>query len=110
MHFQVPCFGVMDDLTDIVHWALDGTTPPWGSGSSTSMGSGLEGLWFPGSKNVLGCRGVVASRASGPESASGSWNAVALLVLPWNSGAEDASESWDPTATPTLGLSAGFGY
>jgi hypothetical protein len=28
MHFQVSCFGVMEDLTDVVHRALDGTTSP----------------------------------------------------------------------------------
>jgi hypothetical protein len=30
MHFKVPCLGIMEDLTDIVHRALDGTDPHWG--------------------------------------------------------------------------------
>jgi hypothetical protein len=30
MHFQVPYFGVMEDLANVVHRALDGTAPLWG--------------------------------------------------------------------------------
>jgi hypothetical protein len=30
MHFQAPCFGVMEDIADVVHQALDSTDPPWG--------------------------------------------------------------------------------
>jgi hypothetical protein len=58
IHFQVPCLDVMEDLTDVVHQALDGTDPPWGFGSSTSMGSGPEGPWLLGPENALGaeCR------------------------------------------------------
>jgi hypothetical protein len=66
---------------------------PRGSSSSTSMGSDTEGSWLLGSENALGCRGIVASRALGPESAFGSWDAVALLVLPWDSRVGDASRS-----------------
>jgi hypothetical protein len=99
MHFQVPYFGIMEDLANIVHWVLDGTTSPWGFSSSTTMGSDPDGSWLPGFKNASGCRRVVASRVLGPEWASRSWDAVALLVPPWDSGAGDTSESWDPATT-----------
>jgi hypothetical protein len=30
MHFQVSCFSIMEDLADVVHWALDAMNPPGG--------------------------------------------------------------------------------
>jgi hypothetical protein len=30
MHFEVPCLGIMEDLTDVVYRALDSMDPPWG--------------------------------------------------------------------------------
>jgi hypothetical protein len=76
MHFQVPYFGVMKDLTNVVHRVLDGTTPLGGSGSSTSTGLDPEGSWLQRSGNASGCQG-----------------AVALLVPPCGLGAGDASGS-----------------
>jgi hypothetical protein len=71
MHFQVPCLGIMEDFTDVVHRVLDNTNPPWGSSSSTSIGSGPEGPWLMGLENASGGQGMVASRSSRPELASG---------------------------------------
>jgi hypothetical protein len=28
IHFLVPCLGIMEDLTNVVHRVLDGTDPP----------------------------------------------------------------------------------
>jgi hypothetical protein len=30
MHYQVPCLGIMEDLTDVVYRTLDSTDSPWG--------------------------------------------------------------------------------
>jgi hypothetical protein len=30
MHFHVPCLGVIEDLTDVVHQTMDNTDHPWG--------------------------------------------------------------------------------
>jgi hypothetical protein len=56
IHFQVPCLGIMEDLTNVVYQALDSMDPPWRSGSSTSMGSSLVGPWLPRSENASGGR------------------------------------------------------
>jgi hypothetical protein len=79
MHFQLPCLGIMEDLTDVVYPALDSTDPPWGA---------------------------VSLRSPGPELAHGGWEPVALPGPAWRSRARDASGSWDPAVTPTSGLPA----
>jgi hypothetical protein len=30
MYFQVPCLCIMDDLSDVLHWAMDGPNRPEG--------------------------------------------------------------------------------
>jgi hypothetical protein len=61
MHLYLPCLCVMEDLTDVVHWALDAPGHLRGGASST-MGSGprLLGLQDPtlplraGTQRLLG--------------------------------------------------------
>jgi hypothetical protein len=60
----------MEDLTDVVHQALDNTDPPWGADSSTFMGLGPKGLWLLRPKDSSGGggrRGMAALRSSGPQ-------------------------------------------
>jgi hypothetical protein len=88
----------MEDLTDVVHQALDNTDPPWGGDSSTFMGLGPKGLWLLRPKDSWGgggeaWHGMAALRSSGPQLASGGWDPVALSGLAWRSGARDASRS-----------------
>jgi hypothetical protein len=66
MHFQVPCFGVMDDLTDVVHRALDGTTPPWGVRFVNLHGLGPRGLVVPGIQKCLRVPGRSSFEGAGP--------------------------------------------
>jgi hypothetical protein len=55
MHFQVSCFSIMEDLADVVHWALDAMNPPGGgSNAFTSMGSGPRNSWPPRSERASG--------------------------------------------------------
>jgi hypothetical protein len=68
----------MEDLTDVVHQALDALDPLGDSDTSTSMGSGPGGAWPPGSDIASRSWDPLASWLSGPEMTSRSWDPVAL--------------------------------
>jgi hypothetical protein len=69
MDLQVPCLGLVEDLTDVVHRALDGPDPPRGGGGSDAslsmgLGAGAVGPLDPkgpqrsGTLGLLGHQGL----------------------------------------------------
>jgi hypothetical protein len=107
MHFQVSCFSIMEDLADVVHWALDAMNPPGGGPMHSPPWAQVPGT--PGPQDPKGPLGAGTQRlhgCRGPKWPLGArtWQRCGPRDLWW------AFRSWDSSASSTLDPSAGSGF
>jgi hypothetical protein len=77
---QIPCLGFVEDLTDVVHRALDSPDPPGGGGfaASSSIGSGSGSSRSTGSGGTSEVQAPVTVLPRGSDAVSGGWDPMSL--------------------------------